>query len=244
MTTGLLRKVGLRDAPASGARTGTPKVPRPGTSVGHSVSRPCQHDGVNEPPADAPADTSDARPVPPDAAPAAPDPLHVAVGDLERHADTLGWDRPPTLYALVDTAELMAAEPGLSDRLGVDPADVASRALTPVEQESLPDAPLDEVLDRIAWPERVLGCALVHEALVLPPAAEEERPDDADPTAWAAAHPLRQEIRMVAGTLRDGSSACVLRIRPAGDGSGAGGEVAYGDDLAPHLLAALRATLD
>ncbi|GAA3393117.1 PPA1309 family protein [Cryptosporangium minutisporangium] len=171
-----------------------------------------------------------------------PDPLHAVVLELERHANAGGWDQPPALYALVDTAELLAAEPGLADQVGLSATEIEPGSITPVEQESLGDAPLDETLARIAWPESVLGCALVQEVLVLPPDAEDARPDDADPVDWAANHADRREVRMVAGVLRDGTSACALRMRPHGDAEP--NEVVYGADLAPNLVVALRATLD
>jgi len=171
-----------------------------------------------------------------------PDPLHAVVLELERHADAGGWDQPPALYALVDTGELLAAEPGLADQVGLSATDLEPGSITPVEQESIGDAPLDETLARIAWPESVLGCALVQEVLVLPPDAEDSRPEDADPVEWAANHADRREVRMVAGVLRDGTSACALRMRPQDPAEPT--EVVYGADLAPNLVVALRATLD
>lgn len=192
---------------------------------------------------------------------AAPSPLRSVVVELELHTHGNGWDQPPALYALADTAELLAAEPGLADQLGLDSDVLPPGSLIPVEQETAGDVPLEEVLARIAWPENVLGCAVVQEVLVLPPGAEESRPDDVDPVEWAASHEARREVRMVAGVLRDGTSACALRLRTSGtaeeagaDGEGgtpeegSGGsddsEVIYGDDLAPNLIAALLTTLD
>ena len=77
---------------------------------------------------------------------------------------------------------------------------------------------------------------------MLPPDAEESRPDDADPVDWAANHADRREVRMVAGVLRDGTSACALRMRPHSADEPT--EVVYGADLAPTRVLALRATLD
>lgn len=189
------------------------------------------HRGMNGSPADGEA-------VPP----VAPTPLRAVVVELERHAQAAGWDQPPALYALVDTAELIAAEPTLAGSLGISAEGLAPDSLTPVEQEPLGDRPLDETLAHIAWPDEVRGCALVHEVLVIPPQAEDDRPDDADPVVWAADHAERRDVRMVVGVLRDGSTAGALRVRPA-DGAGPG-EVAYGDDLAPNLARALLATLE
>ncbi len=173
--------------------------------------------------------------------PPAPAALKAVVAELELHADAGGWNRPPTLYALVDTAELVAAEPTLGAQLGLTPETITPGTLTPVEQESLGDRPLDEALARIAWPDAVLGCALVHEVLVLPPDAESDRPSDADPVAWAAGHADKREVRMTVAVLRDGARAAALRVRPEnGDDNS---EAAFGEDLAPNLAEALLATL-
>jgi hypothetical protein len=171
----------------------------------------------------------------------APASLKAVVAELELHADATGWDRPPTLYALVDTAELVAAEPALATQLGLSSNTVPPGSLTPIEQESLGDRPLDEALARIAWPETVIGCALVHEVLVLPPGAEDEQPAGADPVEWASGHAERREVRMTVAVLRDGSRAAALRIRPTGAEDRA--EAAFGEDLAPNLAEALLATL-
>jgi hypothetical protein len=167
--------------------------------------------------------------------------LSELVVEIERHVSEHGWDQPPRLYALVPTAELIAAEPELAAHLGLPP-DAGPEALTPVEQQPLPaDAPLDETLARIGWPEQVSGCALVQEVVMLPPEAEEQAPAGGDIAGWAAAHPLRQDVRLVVGVLRDGSREATLRVRAA-----AGGEddVLSGSDLVPRLAEALAATLE
>ncbi|HLZ38019.1 MAG TPA: PPA1309 family protein [Mycobacteriales bacterium] len=167
--------------------------------------------------------------------------LSELVLEIERHVSEHGWDQPPRLYALVPTAELIEAEPELAAHLGLPP-DAGPEALTPVEQEPLPaDAPLDDTLARIAWPEQVSGCALVQEVLMLPPEAEEQAPADADVAGWAAAHPLRRDVRLVVGVLRDGSREATVRVRAAGDGEDG---VLSGPDLVPGLADALAATLE
>lgn len=194
-------------------------------------------------------------------APPAPPALKAVVAELELHAAATGWDRPPTLYALVDTAELAVAEPGL----GLDP-NALPGSLTPIEQESIADRPLDEALARIAWPDAVRGCALVHEVLVLPSDAEQARPAEIDPVEWAAGHAERREVRMTVAVLREGARAAALRVRPAGTtppgitpaGTKPAGQTdqpsdqdgdeetgtAFGEDLAPNLANALLATFD
>jgi hypothetical protein len=178
----------------------------------------------------------------------ATDPLRVVLAEVERHVAETGWNRPPSLFALADTQEFFQAEPGMAGQLGIDPESLPPGALTPIEQEGLPDAPLDEILAQISWPESVSGCALVYEALVLPPSAEAARPDGVDETDWATQHPDRREVRMAVGVLRNGRTEGMLRIRPlAGEGDEldpSNGDVISASELAPGLAAALRSTLD
>jgi hypothetical protein len=56
----------------------------------------------------------------------------------------------------------------------------------------------------------------------------------------AAEHPQRREARLVAGVLRDGTAACVLRLR--GDTEHPD-EIVEHPELAPNLVDALRETL-
>ncbi|HEY0485573.1 MAG TPA: PPA1309 family protein [Mycobacteriales bacterium] len=176
------------------------------------------------------------------------EPLRAVVTEVERHVADGGWDRPPVLFALADTAELLRAEPALAGRLGVEPATVPAGALTPIEQEPLGEDDLEDALTRVAWPESVAGCALVYEALVLPPSAEADRPEDTDPAEWAASHPARREVRMSVGVLRDGRTEGMMRIRPLSGAEDAddpaAGDVIAAPDLAPGVAAALRSTLE
>jgi hypothetical protein len=164
--------------------------------------------------------------------------LAAAVLELETHASTQGWDRPATLYALVDTAALAAREPALAALMGLDDASAAG-SLTPVEQEQL-TRPLEEVLPTIAWPADVVGCAAVVERLVLPPGVDAEIPEDpAAAEEFALHHPDRQEVRMVVGVTRAGASYCALRLRAHDDPE----SVVAGDDLVPQLVEMLHGTL-
>ncbi|WP_239647871.1 PPA1309 family protein [Nocardiopsis ganjiahuensis] len=162
--------------------------------------------------------------------------IREAVMDLERHAAEQGWDRPLGLYALVPTSELLAAEPALAGLLGID-APASPDELTPVEQEALsPDVPLEEALGRILWPEGVAGCALVMERLVVK-GSDETLAAGEDPSASGKE---TEEIRMVAGVLRDGSRHCAMRMRSHDSET----EVLNGPDLIPALTSALALTLD
>ncbi|HYS34634.1 MAG TPA: PPA1309 family protein [Pseudonocardiaceae bacterium] len=177
-----------------------------------------------------------ARPIPPAMA------LPQVVREVEDFAASAGWDQPPQLFALVSTAELLAKQPELGDQVDVD------SALTPVAQEPLPDEDLADALAGIVWPETVSGCALVQEIVVLPQDAEAELDaattgQDADAARMrriAMEHPQRREARLVAGVLRDGSAACVLRVRGDED---APDEIVEHPELAPNLVDALRETL-
>jgi hypothetical protein len=158
--------------------------------------------------------------------------------DVERHAAQAGWDQPTRLYALVETADLLRREPQLAEQVGRSDE---PGGLTPVEQGDLPEhASIEELLRGIAWPPEVLGSALCVERLMVPPDAEKDMPqDEQDALRWLAEHPQRQEVRIVAAVLRDGSRSCALRMRAHDDET----SVLTGPDLVPGLSAALAATL-
>ncbi len=168
-----------------------------------------------------------------------PDPLHLVVGEVEAHVAEAGWDQPPQLFALVETEALLRAQPHLASTKGI--VATTPRALTPVAQEPLGDGPLDEQLARLVFGPEVLGVALAHEVVVLPPSVEDALQDADDPAQVAAEHPERREVRMVVGVLRGGARAAVLRLRGSGGGQD---ERVTGPDLAPGLAEALLATLD
>jgi hypothetical protein len=167
--------------------------------------------------------------------------LQAAVREIEAHAAEAGWDQPSRLYALVPTADLLAREPALAAAMGIDQAGAAG-SLTPVEQDHTPmDRTLEQVLGQIVWPAEVFGCAAVVERFVLPPDADGTIPDDpAAAEEFAANHPDRQEVRIVAGATRDGATYCALRLRAHDDP----GSVVESPDLVPALLELLLDTLD
>jgi len=167
--------------------------------------------------------------------------LAVAVLEIESHIAAEGWDQPARLYALVDTAELVQREPALAAAMGLD-SDREAGSLTAVEQDQLRrDLPLEVALESIVWPPEVTGCAAVVERLVLPPDADAHIPDDrTSAEEFAREHPERQEVRIVAGATRAGSTYCALRLRAHDDDQ----SVVGGGDLVPALLQLLRATLE
>ncbi|TDV35392.1 hypothetical protein CLV71_13518 [Actinophytocola oryzae] len=165
--------------------------------------------------------------------------LSAAAREVEDFVSTAGWDQPPQLFALVATDELVQAQPDLATQVD------AGSPLTPVAQDALPNDDLAEALAGIMWPEAVQGCAVAQEIVVLPPEVEDTLPageDSGDEDVLqriAAEHPQRREARLVAAVLRDGTAACVLRIRGV-DGPD---EVVEHPELAPNLTDALLTTL-
>lgn len=162
--------------------------------------------------------------------------LTATAAEIEAHLASAGWDRPPALFALVRAGQFRKDDPLAAARVGLD--DVDDDALTPIEQEELPEGPLDEVLAQIAWPDAVVGCALSQEIVVLPPAAEEHLSDD-EIASRAPEHPHRREARLVVAVLRGSDAAAVMRMRGENEQ-----DVLTGPDLAPNLARALHATFD
>jgi len=111
------------------------------------------------------------------------DALVAALIEVERHVGRYGWDQPARLFALVRTAELIAAEPSLADQLTGAPDGYSS-----IEQEDFtPGDDLAETLAGIAWPD---AAALA-----------------------VANHPRKLDLRVVVGVGRDGSSHGLARVR-------------------------------
>ena len=165
-------------------------------------------------------------------------PLVTSALETERHVAAAGWDQPPRLFALVRTLGLLEREPHLLAQVG----EGDTEGLTAIEQEGLHTSTnLESVLGRVAWPQDVDGCAFAVERMVVPPDAERGLPDDPDAAVTALAnHPERKDVRLVVAVLRGGASICLLRQRDH-DSDDA---VATGPDLAPGLVAALRATFE
>jgi len=187
-----------------------------------------------------------AQPVPSDWTTALP----TAAREVEDFLAEAGWDQPPQLFALVPTAQLIAAEPGLAGRLAV------ADGLTPVAQDPLRTEDLAETLAGIFWPDGVTGCALAQEIVVLPPEAEADldravegaagsvsSEADLDRVAVRVAqhHPERRDARLVVAVLRAGGHCCLLRVRGEGDQPD---ELVEHPDLAPNMVTALLRTLD
>lgn len=166
--------------------------------------------------------------------------LASAVLEVEAHVGREGWDQPARLYALVDTQRFVAAEPQMAAAMGIETNAVAG-SLTAIEQEQFgPEQQVEEALERIAWPPTVDGCAVVVERLVLPPEVDDQIPaDPVEAAEFAKEHPLRQEVRMVAGATRAGATYCALRLKAHDDEQ----SVIDGTDLVPGLVELVQNTL-
>jgi hypothetical protein len=167
--------------------------------------------------------------------------LQAAIREIETHAAEAGWDQPERLYALVPTSDLLAREPQLAAAMGLDESSAAG-SLTSVEQDQMPaDRTLEQTLENIMWPAEVFGCAAVVERLVLPPGADDAMPENqAAAEEYAASHPDRQEVRIVAGATREGATYCALRLKSHDDDM----SVVESTDLVPALLQLLLGTLE
>lgn len=161
--------------------------------------------------------------------------LQAALVEVERHVGRSGWDQPARLFALVRTADLVAAEPSLAEHLSNGPGE----GFTSIEQEDFRAGDdLGTTLARIAWPATVQGCVLTLERFFLPPALEADIPEDPELAAtFVASHPARLELRVVVGVTRAAEQSGIARLRSSGDLLG-------GPDLVPALAAALSRTLD
>ncbi|WP_217361374.1 PPA1309 family protein [Aeromicrobium stalagmiti] len=161
-------------------------------------------------------------------------PLRQAALEVESHVGSEGWDQAPRLFALVPTADLIAAEPGLAEQLSDD-----HDGYTPIEQELPQGRELEDLLTEIEWPDAVTGCAAVIERIMLPPEAEESLPDDPEAIVEvAASHPDRREVRLVAAVTRDGQAHSAVRAKDPDDAV-----LLEGPDLVPGLIEHLRRTL-
>ncbi|QWC84431.1 hypothetical protein KLP28_12750 [Nocardioidaceae bacterium] len=162
--------------------------------------------------------------------------LRSAVREIEAHVAGEGWDSPPRLYALADTAELLAAAPALAEQMGLDPE---AGGLTSVEQELDPAGDFEQLLVQLDWPPTVVGAVAVVERLVM------ARPDAGEQldAETAAADPDAQEVRLVVGVLRpapddDVQSWCALRLRAHDEAA----QVIEGADVVPGLVRLLGET--
>jgi len=175
------------------------------------------------------------------AVPDSADALVAALLELDRYVGRDGWHQPPRLFALVLTDVLAEAEPALSRELGLRTTGAGGLpgALTAIEQDDFRSSgDLVHDLDALEWPESVYGCALATVRTFLPAVYEADLPrDPAAAVAAVAAHPQRQEIRVVVGADRAGNRHGIGRL------ASQPGELLGAPDLVPGLGSALAHTL-
>ena len=165
--------------------------------------------------------------------------LRKVTEEIEVGAASLGWDRPPALYALVPTAQLLATNDVPEDVLASlrEAWDGTPEHLSAILQDSIPNDELEEVLPKLAWPESVFGSALTVERIIVPPSVEDEAPDDPQEALdFISNHPARTDVRLTIGITREGDSWCAVRARTFDDPE----RVGKGENLVPALVEALR----
>ncbi|WP_404371531.1 PPA1309 family protein [Kytococcus sedentarius] len=149
--------------------------------------------------------------------------------ETEQHVAADGWDQRERVFALVPTADLVAAEPSLADALA------GAGRYSSIEQELPEGVELEEYLGRLAWPRSVTGCALAVERLRAAPAAEGETASEAGDTA-----PGTEPVRLLVVATREGERFTLVRLA-AHDSDDA---VAVGAEVGTDLQAALATTLE
>lgn len=159
--------------------------------------------------------------------------LAAALREIAEYIDEGGLDDAGSLgsavvFALVETAQLARAEPGLAAVLA------EGGPLTPVQQhpndtDAVAEDPVDleRYLATTHWPESVTGCAIVQNILVVPPGT----PPETDPSD----HHTGRPAQLFVGALRSGSTLAFLRV--LGES-----ELRTTEDLAASLIDAIRST--
>lgn len=162
--------------------------------------------------------------------------LAAALAEVERHVSDAGWDQPARLFALVETAKLLELEPQLRGKV----PESAPDALSAVEQDEFADGKdLFERLGMIYWPETVVGAVLVIERAFLPSQFEDAIPENEDEAAtYVANHHDKDDIRLVVGVLRDGTTYGIGRVRSNPD------DLLGASDFAPSIAEALTHTFE
>lgn len=163
------------------------------------------------------------------------DALVAALAEIDRFVADAGWGAPARLFALVRTDELLAAEPTLVGQVSAGSPD----SLSSIEQDGFHAGDdVEAALDAIMWPDTVAGAALTLERVFLPADVEDEIPADPEEAArFVAAHPRRQDVRVVVGALRDGTHHGLARLLDHPE------DLLGGVDLVPALESALARTL-
>ncbi|APT84220.1 PPA1309 family protein [Corynebacterium aquilae] len=120
--------------------------------------------------------------------------LNRAVMDVVEFVHAEGWDCPPTLCALVPTS--LVEE--VLDEEQLDDAPLAAVVQQLPEQLQPGTQELGDYIQRIVWPEQVLGCVLAQEIMFA-------SPDDEDDVRPA---------RLFSGVLASGEELTLVQPRP------------------------------
>ncbi|WP_392451928.1 PPA1309 family protein [Corynebacterium dentalis] len=164
--------------------------------------------------------------------------LNAALLEVVDFVQAEGWDRPATLFGLVPHALV-------ADALGSSFDDDANNPLALVVQEDVPDhirpgsEELGEFIATVRWPEQVVGAILAQEITFV------------NSAEGAGAEP--HAARLYSGVLNeDGSGAerSLIQLRPTDQEMSEDAfaqdkvELLGGDDIAPGVIATLRATFE
>ncbi|KAB3523004.1 hypothetical protein GC425_03385 [Corynebacterium sp. zg254] len=162
--------------------------------------------------------------------------LNAALREAVDFVHAEGWDRPATLFALVPHAFIA----------DVVDADAQENPLALVVQEDLPEhirpgsEELGEFIATIRWPEQVVGAILAQEITFVNTAEG----TDAEPRA------ARLYSGILSGPQQDGAERTLIQLRPTEEELDADPfaqdkpQLLGGEDIAPGVIATLRATFE
>lgn len=164
--------------------------------------------------------------------------LNAALREAVDFVHAEGWDRPATLFALVPHSLVV-------DALGNSVDEAESNSLALVVQEGIPEhiepgsEELGEFIATIRWPRHVVGAILAQEISFVNAAEGPGAPP--------------RPARLFSGVLDDagsGAQRSLVQLRPSESDLDADPfaqdkiELLGGDDIAPGVLATLRATFE
>lgn len=175
--------------------------------------------------------------------------LNRAVRETVEYVHAEGWDRSPSLYALVPTA-------ALADALDSDVLD--SSPLTVIAQDPLPEGidggspELADFIARTSWPDGVVGAVLAQEVLIVPPEeAENLEGASLDEIRAHANGRVARQARLFTGVISGGPNLTLIQPRPTEAELEAAGpfaeddiELRDGAGLASGVTHALYGTFD